>query len=720
MPFVPYPLPGLHHPRRGLHAPRARWVAIAAAALVAGCGGGGSGEAANTKPSFVGKVSLTEYDGNTDDLLTAGLGKSGLGAATAPAVANPQAPTPAELRRLAIYNNYRALLDMTPAGGYGLLYGPNVTAAGVVTSGEGKIAGGEYIAYGDDGTGRRNVTMVVQVPASFDTANPCIVTATSSGSRGVYGAMSTGEWGLKRGCAVAYTDKGTGAAPHDLDKDTVPLINGTRASAAVAGTDAAFRAPLSAAALASFSAATPQRFAFKHAHSQQNPEKDWGRYTLEAVQFAFYVLNERLGSTEGGVRRQTFRPQNTLVIASSASNGGGAAIAAAELDTGGWIDGVAVSEPAVELPAVPGVSIRRGTTAVAVNARTLVDFTTYANVYQSCASLAPSLTGAPYQAAYAAGFGTLAGNRCAALRSRGLLTAATTPAQAEEALQKLRDYGWEAEAAVLHPSLAAFEVAPAVAVTFANALARASVADNLCGFSFAATTAAGAVTALDGTSLALMFATGNGVPPASNVQLVNNRNPGGALRDLLSASASTGVFDLDLDGATCLRGLLTGTDAASRALQAGVDETRRTGNLRGKPAIIVHGRSDALLPVSHTSRPYYALNRKVEGNASQLSYIEVTNAQHFDSFIGLPTVLPGYDSRFIPLHVYLNRALDAVYAKLRNGTPLPASQVLRTVPRGGTPGSAPAIVAANVPAIPAVPAAADRIDVSGNVLTVPE
>ena len=34
--------------------------------------------------------------------------------------------------------------------------------------------------------------------------------ATSSGSRGVYGAISTGEWGLKKGCAVAYTDKGAG------------------------------------------------------------------------------------------------------------------------------------------------------------------------------------------------------------------------------------------------------------------------------------------------------------------------------------------------------------------------------------------------------------------------------------------------------------------------------------------------------------------------------
>jgi hydroxybutyrate-dimer hydrolase len=49
----------------------------------------------------------------------------------------------------------------------------------------------------------------------------------------VYGAISTGEWGLKRGCAVAYTDKGTGGAPHDLQNDTVPLVDGTRTTASV-------------------------------------------------------------------------------------------------------------------------------------------------------------------------------------------------------------------------------------------------------------------------------------------------------------------------------------------------------------------------------------------------------------------------------------------------------------------------------------------------------
>ncbi|WP_233244692.1 D-(-)-3-hydroxybutyrate oligomer hydrolase, partial [Acidovorax sp. HMWF029] len=184
--------------------------------------------------------------------------------------------------------------------------------------------------------------------------------------------------------------------------------------------------------------------------------------------------------------------------------------------------------------------------------------------------------------------------------------------------------------------------------------------------------------------------------------------------------SDAGVADWNLAGAQCLRNLVTGTDAAAKKLQAGVDETRRNGNLRGKPAVIVHGRADALLPVSHTSRPYAALNKKVEGAASKLSYVEVANAQHFDSFIGLPTVLPGYDSRYVPLHVYLNHALDAVYDHLASGKALPASQVVRTVPRGGTPGSAPAITAANVPPLATTPAAANAIAITAGAIAIPD
>ena len=702
--------------------------------LLAACGSNHAPEELNQMPGYLGTIARADYDGKTNDLLTAGLGKSGLAGAT-PAYANAEQPTPVELRRNAIYANYRAVLDIAANSGYGTLYGPNVDANGSIGTGEGLVAGSEYIAYADDGTGKKNVTLMVQVPASFDPARACIVTATSSGSRGVYGAISTGEWGLKRGCAVAYTDKGTGSAPHDLQNDTVPLANGMRqrADTAIFGTVpqfsdmVAFNAGLNPSELTAFNQATPHRFAFKHAHSGQNPEKDWGRHTLAAVRLALYAINQQYGElNDKGERTVRFTGANTLVIASSVSNGGGAAIAAAELDSEGLIDGVAVSEPAIELPANAGVAVQRGSARVATVGRNLIDFTTYANLYQACASLAPSLAGAPFGAAFAGLYNLpalpIAASRCTALRQEGLLSAAasTTAQQAEEALLRLRDYGWEPESLALTPSHAAFEIAPAVAVTFANALARARVSDHLCGFSFAATAADGSVTTLAPAALAGMFATGNGVPPSAGVNLVNNRAAQGPVRDFLSLAAN-GLPDWNLDGALCLRDLVTGSGAAAQRLQVGMKETQRSGNLQGKPAIIVHGRDDALLPVNHTSRPYYALNKKVEGAASKLSYLEVANAQHFDGFIGLPAVLPGYDSRYVPLHVYLNHALDAVYDHLKNGKPLPPSQVVRTVPRGGTAGQAPAITAANVPLPAAVPAAADRISVTGgDTVVIPD
>ncbi|HWE22575.1 MAG TPA: 3-hydroxybutyrate oligomer hydrolase family protein, partial [Myxococcales bacterium] len=215
----------------------------------------------NVLPSFVkGGVVTTTYDGTTNDLLTGGLGRTGLASATAPGFADATKPTAAELRTRAIYANYRALVDMTAGGGYGTLWGPNVDVNGNDTLGEGKIAGDESIAYDDDGTGKVNVTMMVQVPASFDPQNPCIVTGTSSGSRGIYGAIATsGEWGLKHGCAVAYTDKGSGMGVDDLQNNTVNVIDGTRTDAVTAGAKSNFTAQLSDADRTAFNTASPNR-----------------------------------------------------------------------------------------------------------------------------------------------------------------------------------------------------------------------------------------------------------------------------------------------------------------------------------------------------------------------------------------------------------------------------------------------------------------------------
>jgi hydroxybutyrate-dimer hydrolase len=121
--------------------------------------------------------------------------------------------------------------------------------------------------------------------------------------------------------------------------------------------------------------------------------------------------------------------------------------------------------------------------------------------------------------------------------------------------------------------------------------------------------------------------------------------------------------------------------------------------------------------VNHTSRPYYALN-KAQDKKSRLAYYEVTNAQHFDAFVDNPA-LPGYDTRAIPLHRYFNQAMDLMYDHLKTGAAIPPSQVVRTTPRGGVPGAAPPITAANVPPISASPAAGDAITFSGNTLTIP-
>ena len=80
----------------------------------------------------------------------------------------------------------------------------------------------------------------------------------------------------------------------------------------------------------------------------------------------------------------------------------------------------------------------------------------------------------------------------------------------------------------------------------------------------------------------------------------------------------------------------------------------------------------------------------------------------------------GYENLFVPLHVYLGRALDRMYDHLKQGRPLPPSQVVRAVPRGGTPGLAPAITAANVPPIEDAPAPGDRITFSRAMLHVPD
>ncbi|HEX7607505.1 MAG TPA: 3-hydroxybutyrate oligomer hydrolase family protein, partial [Usitatibacter sp.] len=499
----------------------------------------------------------------------------------------------------------------------------------------------------------------------------------------------------------------------------VNVMQGTRTAAAAAGTSSQFTANLSAADLAAFNAAFPNRWAYKHAHSQQNSEKDWGRDTLRAAEFAFYMLNQKFGESHDDKIFKSGRLalDKTIVIASSVSNGGGAALAAAEQDTAGLIDGVAVGEPQVQMTVPASIVVKRGSTTIAGGGKTLYDYFTIADLYEPCAALASASSTAVGVSGIVLVNLTAAANRCAALAAKGLITGSTPTEQGDAALAKMLASGWEVEAIPFMPTHYVFAVLP-VALTYANAYAKASVKDNLCGYSFGGTPASGVATPISATAAAQIFGTGNGVPPTAGLVIINNNAVGGATADAASTSPSTGKVDYNYDGAQCMSDLLTAQNATGTTLRASIEATKRTGNLRGKPAIIVHGRSDTLIPVNHTSRPYYALNKTVDGS-SKLAYYEVEHAQHFDSFVGT-AAFAGYDTRLIPLHRYLVQALDIMYANLKNGTAIPPSQVVRTTPRGGTPGAAPAITAANVPAIAATPAAADAITFSGSTLTIPE
>ena len=69
--------------------------------VIAACSSESEVPVVNTKPDYIkSAIVATSYDGTANDLLTAGLGKSGLQSATPPAAVDPANPTVEELRKL--------------------------------------------------------------------------------------------------------------------------------------------------------------------------------------------------------------------------------------------------------------------------------------------------------------------------------------------------------------------------------------------------------------------------------------------------------------------------------------------------------------------------------------------------------------------------------------------------------------------------------------------
>jgi hydroxybutyrate-dimer hydrolase len=647
-----------------------------------------------SRPAFLAGEPLKKtYDGVTAGLHT-GSATTLLGMLTFTVPAGTE-PSPEALRTLQIKGSYAGLIDLSPGGGFGGEFG-------TLTANANK--GVEYVGVVDDGTGRVNVTVAVQIPSHFNPAKPCLIAAPSSGSRGVYGAApTTGEWALNKGCAVAYTDKGTGVGAHDLDTDLAYAINGIQTTAG-GRKDLTFNANLTQANVGAYRNANPHRFAVKHLHSQRNPEQDWGTYTLQAIRTAFYVLNKEFPAAR-------FNPDNTMVIASSISNGGGASVRAAEQDRDGLITAVVVSEPQVNLPDNARIKVQRGGQAIESAGKPLFDYFTYANLLQPCAALGSSSP--PIFTAR-----DRAENRCAALTQAGLISGATVAAQASDALAKLRSYGWEPESDILHDSHYGFEFTNLVASAYASAYARTPVSEPICGYSVGGVGAT-IPGAPNEAAQKQFWATGSGLA-AGILTVINDNARGGPAKDTISVSPTTDKQDFNIDGALCLRRLATGAAVGNTMLSSaetrlaqqvrnGMSKIRVDGDLHGKPTIIVQGRADTLLPVNHASRPYAALNSQTD-RKSRLHYYEVTDANHFDALVTF------YPRVLVPLHVYGVRALDLMYNHLTAGVALPSSQVVRTLARVS---AATPLTADNIPPISANPAPGNVITIGDGMINVP-
>ncbi|MDX1656868.1 MAG: 3-hydroxybutyrate oligomer hydrolase family protein, partial [Candidatus Competibacteraceae bacterium] len=328
-------------------------------------------------------------------------------------------------------------------------------------------------------------------------------------------------------------------------------------------------------------------------------------------------------------------------------------------------------------------------------------------LYQPCANLGQPVDLLPTLAGFLPR--EVAENRCTSLAEKGLLEADTLEDRIAEAQQRINDYAIPEEQNPAQASNTTFLVPESIAATYANQYGLFGVEDRFCDFSFAATDANGAPTALGDAAASVLFALSNGIPPTGGVSLVYDAAAAGPTNITTAASPSTGRMDRALDGILCLR------QAAleNQDILAGIADVRASGDLQGRPAVIVAGRADAILPINFTSRPYYALNQLMEGDDSDLHYYEVTNAHHLDAF----NAFPGLATRFVPLHYYFGQALDLMYDHLRSGASLPPSQVVHTIPRGeGTP----PLALGNLPEIEQNPPADERIIFDDRELFIPE
>ena len=503
----------------------------------------------------------------SDDLLTAGLGLDGL-RGPIPALADPAAPTFAELRRRAVWTNWRGIADVVSEGGLGAAYGDLAPVSGREFHGSDTVPGATHPH-----------RLLLQLPDAFDRKRPCLVVTASSGSRGVYGAIAlAGGWGLPKGCAVAYSDKGAGT---DWRRG--------------AHTDLAARGNVSAAS----DGGASDTVYVPHAHSGDHPEADWGRHVLQAARFGRDVLVRETGIDDDAL----------VVIAAGVSNGAGAVLRAAG-------DEVADGSGIANAPRIDGV------VAVSPNvhvhgARPLFDVATHAALLMPCALAAPHFDddallrpGGARPPAYDAA--------CAALAQHEQIDGDDVAAQATNAWNAMQAAGWT-DAAMRAGSLSvAFDLWRAVAAGYASAYARTPADAMPLGYRYAVRDAQGGVPPATPSEAALWWSDSSGIPPGSGVALLDPPGDDGRTLGLL------GLHALAKDDA---------------AIREAIALTRVQPPREGLPILLLHGLDDGLVPEWTNSAPYAAFARH---HGARLSYWRIAGAQHFDAFLANPALAARY------------------------------------------------------------------------------
>lgn len=518
-----------------------------------------------------GEIRETEHR-HGDDLLSAGLGLSGLRSAHAPRFSDPNHPNSSELRRRAIYTNWRAIADLGPLGGFGSLYGDTP-----------QVPGREYQAFAHLPDTASPHRVLLQAPDDFDQGSRCLLVTASPGSRGIYGGIAlAGAWGLPQGFAVAYTDKGAGPGYFDAESDTGVCLDGTRAHRG--------EAPLE------FEPESADNgVGIKHAHSGDNPEAHWGEYLLQAAEFGLAMLERAYPDAA------PFTPENTRIIAVGLSNGGAAALQAAGRDHD-LLDAVVAISPNVY---------------AAQGGRPLYDYASEASLLLSSALAAP-----PFREILQARFGEgpsfdfVAHGE--ALRAAGMLDAPDPHDWPLEALERLSAAGWEPNVLQASVLINELELWRPIGAAYASAYLKRPLDSMPCGFRFEALApdSEGRLQRADDRIRAAWWSDAHGLPPDAGVMLPRTRAHVPLIDDFL-----------------CLRALWDGNDGIDSELRESVAATAAELPRASLPIWIVHGQDDGLIPIRFSSDAYVDWLR---GHGLNPVYWKVPYAQHFDALLAWP------------------------------------------------------------------------------------